>query len=76
MPTKYLINDSISISACSRDSRPRDWSRLGSIFLVSVSAIISQDSRDSGQLYFLVLDLCSVLLWLISSYARLIEPHF
>ena len=35
----------LGISACSRDSRPRDWSRLGSILLVSVSPIISRDSR-------------------------------
>ena len=40
------------LSACSRDSRPRDWSRLGFILLVSVSPIISRDSRDWGQLYF------------------------
>ena len=39
----------VPTSACSRNSRPRDWSRLGSIFLVSVSPIISRDSRD--QLY-------------------------
>ena len=47
----------VDSSACSRDSRPRDWSRLGPIFVVSVSPIISRDSRDWGQLYFLILDL-------------------
>ena len=48
-------------SACSRDSRPRDWSRLGPILLVSVSPIISRDSRDCRQLYLLVLDLLKAL---------------
>ena len=33
-------------SACSRDSRPRDWSRLGAIFMVAISPNISRDSRD------------------------------
>ena len=51
----------VCISACSRDSRPQDWSRLGSIFLVSVSPIISRDSRDCRQLYLLVLDLLKAL---------------
>ena len=43
----------ILISACSRDSRPRDWSRLGPIFLVSVSSNIPRDSRDWQILCFL-----------------------
>ena len=51
----------VDSSACSRDSIPRDWSRLGSIFLVSVSPIIPRDSRDWGQHYFLVLDLLKCL---------------
>ena len=51
----YAKGNSVAHSACSRDSRPRDWSRLGSIFLVSVSPIISRDSRDWGQHYFLAL---------------------
>ena len=38
----------IASSACSRDSRPRDWSRLGAIFKVSISPNISRDSRDWG----------------------------
>ena len=42
------ILSKVTISGCSRDSRPRDWSRLGAIFLVSVSPIISRDSRDSN----------------------------
>ena len=37
---------------CSRDSRPRDWSRLGAFFVVSVSPNISRDSRDWGQAFF------------------------
>ena len=41
----------IAPSACSRDSRPRDWSRLGAIFMVSISQNISRDSRDWGQPY-------------------------
>ena len=61
-----MICPLVSTSACSRDSRPRDRSRLGSIFLVSVSPIISRDSRDWGQLFFLVLDLFKVsVLWLL-----------
>ena len=50
----YAKGNSVAHSACSRDSRPRDWSRLGSFFLVSVSTIISRDSRDWGQFCFLV----------------------
>ena len=53
----------VSTSACSRDSRPRDWSRLGTIFLVSVSPIISRDSRASYQLYFLDLFKAFILFW-------------
>ena len=53
----YAKGNSVAHSACSRDSRPRDWSRLGSFFLVSVSTIISRDSRDWGQFCFLFLDL-------------------
>ena len=41
-----VLEYQVDTSACSRDSRPRDWSCLGSIFLVSVSPIISRDSRD------------------------------
>ena len=44
----------IASSACSRDSRPRDWSRLGAIFKVSISPNISRDSRDWGQHYISV----------------------
>ena len=44
----------ISTSTCSQDLRPRDWSRLGTIFMVSVSPNISRDSRDC-QLYISVL---------------------
>ena len=43
----------VDTSGCSRDSRPRDWSRLGAIFLVSVSPNISRDSRDWDQPYIL-----------------------
>ena len=53
----YAKGNSVAHSACSRDSRPQDWSRLGSIFMVSVSPLISRDSRDWDQHYFLILDL-------------------
>ena len=49
-----VVSKYVRTSACSRDSRPRDWSRLGLIFLVSVSSNIPRDSRDWQALYFLV----------------------
>ena len=48
----FNFRSSVCSSACSRDSRPRDWSRLGTIFMVSVSQNIPRDSRDWGHLYF------------------------
>ena len=47
----WIYFNYLNSSACSRDSRPRDWSRLGAIFMVSVSPNISRDSRDWGQPY-------------------------
>ena len=55
---QFLFAYRVGSSACSRDSRPRDWSRLGAIFLVSVSPNISRDSRDWDQPYILV-DICN-----------------
>ena len=52
---KNVEKTRLCISACSRDSRPRDWSRLGAIFMVSVSPNISRDSRDWGTPYFSIL---------------------
>ena len=48
---RYTIEIYIGTSVCSRDSRPRDWFRLGAIFMVSVSPNISRGSRDWGQPY-------------------------
>ena len=58
-------------SVCSRDARPRDWSRLAAIFIVSVSPDISRDRWDWGQsilfhqlfFYFLY-----VLNWIVRFY--------
>ena len=48
---EFLLLLNIYTSACSRDSRPRDWSCLGSIFMVSVSPNTSRDSREWGQFF-------------------------
>ena len=62
-------------SVCSRDARPRDWSRLAAIFMVSVSPDISRDRRDWGQsilfhqlfFYFLY-----VLNWIVKFFCLLV----
>ena len=49
VPFFLIFHLLVCTSVCSRDSRPRDCSRLGAIFMVSVSPNISRDSRDCGQ---------------------------